>query len=180
MDQSQEYQPGIHLSEENERPAFKITDDCKAQWAIRKIREAEQSKEMWAYHYQEQLRKLQESLDGDIAYLTFLLETYFDTCPKRTTPTQEKYALPDADLIRKTMTPTYKYDDQQLVEYLKNAGRQNMIKTVEKPMWADFKPFTRVVDGTLVDTETGEIVSAVMVTENPPVFQVKLKDGRVK
>jgi hypothetical protein len=170
--------PGIEVlqPEESTKPTFKITDDGKAQWAIRKIREAEQAKAMWTRHYQDQLRKLQDSLNGDIAYFTRLLEDYFDTCPQHVTKTQAKYKLPDAELIRKAVQPTYICDDDVLVAFLKASKRDTFIKVIEKPDWAEYKKAITLVNGQAVDAETGEIVQGVMVQQNPPVFQVKLKE----
>ena len=164
------------LLSEEDRPSFRITDDGKAQWAVRKIREAEKNKALFERHYQEQLRKVQESLDRDITYFTRLLEDYFDTCPQHVTKTQAKYQLPDAELIRKAVPPTYVRDDDALLAFLKAANRTAFVKVVEKPDWAEYKKAITMVDGQVADLETGEIVQGVTVQQSPPVFLVKLKE----
>ena len=176
MEQAQtDYMESL-LSEDSDRPSFQITDDGKAQWAVRKIREADKNKALFERHYQEQLRKVQEGLDRDIAYFTRLLEDYFDTCPQHVTKTQAKYQLPDAELIRKAVPPTYVRDDDALVAFLKASNRTAFVKVVEKPDWAEYKKAIALVDGQVADAETGEIVQGVTVQPNPPVFLVKLKE----
>lgn len=164
------------LENDDSRPSFQITDDGKAQWAVRKIREAEKNKALFERHYQDQLLKLHESLDRDIAYFTRLLEGYFDSCPQHVTKTQAKYQLPDAELIRKSVPPTYVQDDEALVAFLKASSRTAYVKVVEKPNWAEYKKAIVLVGGKVVDAETGEIVQGVTVQPNPPVFLVKLKE----
>lgn len=164
------------LLEDEAHSSFKITDDGKAQWAVQKIREAQKKKALFESHYQEQLRKVQEGLDRDIAYFTRLLEDYFDTCPQHVTKTQAKYQLPDAELIRKAVPSTYVRDDDVLLAFLKASNRTAYVKVVEKPDWAEYKKAIVLVNDQVADTETGEIVQGVMVQQNPPVFLVKLKE----
>ena len=65
-----------------------------------------------------------------------------------------------------------KQDDAQLVQYLKDSGQLEFIKTEEKPKWGDFKKRLEIVSGSVVDKETGEIVEAVQIIEKPDSFSV--------
>ena len=65
-----------------------------------------------------------------------------------------------------------KQDDEKLVQFLKDSGQLEFIKTEEKPRWGDFKKRLEIIGGSVVDKETGEIVEAVQIIEKPDTFTV--------
>jgi len=163
-----------------EKESFAITDDQKAMWAIRKIKEAEADAKTLLDHYEEQTRKVAESLMHTREYFETLLADYFAAVPHRATKTQESYALPGATLVKKYPGPTFTRDDNTFLAFLKASGRDDCIKTIpatEKPAWDKYKPLTTVVDGVLVEKETGEVVQGVTVTQNPAKFEVKIEEA---
>jgi len=79
---------------------FRIQNDQQAEWAIGKIKEAEQERDKFLAHYEEQAKKVSEDANGKIIYFTGLLAEYFRTVPRRTTKTGiEKYKLPSGEMI---------------------------------------------------------------------------------
>ena len=65
-------------------------------------------------------------------------------------------------------------DDVKLLEYFKKNNMSNYIKTKETPAWSEFKNNLSIVDGKVIDTNTGEIVDVVKVEEVPGSFDVKI------
>ena len=161
---------------QEEYQGFQITDDAKAEWAVRKIKEAQADTAKWAEHFAAQLEKVKAANQSTIDYMTGKLAQYFATVPHKDSKTQSKYELPSATLIRKQQQPQYSCDDSELLAYLDGSGHADYVKTVRSPDWAAFKKITTVQDGALVDTETGEIVRGVTVVERPDVFDVKIKE----
>lgn len=164
----------------NEATGFIVDNDQKAMWCVNKIKEAQQEANALLKHYEEQGQKVREQLDRDVQHFQSLLFPYFQTVPRHRTATLEKYVLPGATLVLKKQGPEYKPDADKLLAYLKASGRTGCIKVIpatEKPSWADYKPFTQIVGGKLVDKETGEVVDAVEVVSRPDAFEVKI-DGQ--
>jgi hypothetical protein len=163
----------------SEHTGFTVTDDMKAAWCVQKIAQAQREADALLKHYEEQAQKVREQRDSTIQYFQGLLFPYFQMVPHKATKTQESYAMPGATLVLKHQDPEFKPDADKLLAHLKASGRTGCIKTVpatEKPSWADYKPFTQVVGGKLVDKDTGEVVEAVEVVTRPDKFEVNI-DG---
>ena len=105
-------------------------------------------------------------------FLTGKLAEYFETVPHKTTKTKASYRLLSGTLTRKFGGTTMKQDDEKLVQFLKDSGQLEFIKTEEKPRWGDFKKRLEIMGGSVVDKETGEIVEGVTVETKPDTFTV--------
>ena len=157
---------------------FEVTDDQKALWCVHKIAEAQREAAALLKHYDEQAKKVNDQLQATTEFFQAKLYPYFTTLPLKETKTQKSYALPGAKLVLKKQGPTYTRDEDALLAFLKASGRTDCIKTIpatEKPAWDKYKPFTTVYNGTLIDTETGEVVAGITVTQNPDRFEVKIE-----
>ena len=164
------------MSEQQQTP-WRITDDRSAEWAISQIRQANDDTAKWESHFAQQLEKIKAANQETIDYMTAQLEAYFDSVPHKATKTQESYQLPGAKLVRKQQAPEFVKDDAALVAYLKRAA-PDCVEIVEKPRWGEYKKRCSLVDGAVVDLETGEIVEGVTATERPPVFVVSVKEEK--
>lgn len=162
------------MSEQHAAP-WEITDDHSAEWAIEQIRQAQADTTKWEEHFSRQLDKIRQSNQDTVDFMTAKLEAYFDTVPHKKAATQESYQLPGAKLVRKTPSPEFKRDDAALVAYLKTSAPE-CVEIVEKPRWGEYKKRCRVVDGAVIDAETGEIVAGVTAEVRPPVFVVTVKE----
>ena len=160
---------------EQQQIQWHITDDRSAEWAISQIRQANDDTAKWEAHFACQLEKIKAANQETIDFMTAQLEAYFDSVPHKATKTQESYQLPSAKLVRKQQAPEYVKDDAALVAYLKQAAPE-CVETVEKPRWGEYKKRCSIVDGAVVDMETGEVVEGVPATERPPVFVVSVKE----
>lgn len=159
------------------RESWEIHDDKAAEWAVKQISNARADTERWRAHFAEQLRRIEDANEQTVVYMTAQLERYFDTLPHKSTKTQESYQLPGAKLVRKTPAPQYVVDNDRLVEHLRTAA-PDLIETVCKPRWGEYKKRCQVIGGELVDKETGEMVEGVTVVERDAVFTVEVKtDG---
>ncbi|WP_102411372.1 host-nuclease inhibitor Gam family protein [Beduinella massiliensis] len=151
---------------------FSITDDLSADWAARKIAEKRRDLERLRAHYDAQLRAAEEATERECAYFERLLYDYFTTCPAKCTKTQASYALPSAKLVLKAPSLQFERDEDKLLAYLK-ANHPEMVKTVDKAAWADFKKLVKPLeDGACVDSETGEVVDGLKAGMSSEKFEV--------
>ncbi len=164
---------------EGPRPAWRITDDGCADWACRKIAEEKAELDRIRELAEAQIQKIEEKLaaaerryENGTRFLTGKLAEYFETVPHKATKTKESYRLLSGTLTRKYGGAQMKQDDAQLVQYLKDSGQLEFIKTEEKPKWGEFKKRLEIMGGSVVDKETGEIVEAVQIIEKPDTFSV--------
>lgn len=160
---------------EQQQNQWHITDDKSAEWAISQIRQANDDTAKWEDHFARQLEKIKAANQETIDFMTAQLEIYFDSVPHKASKTQESYQLPSAKLVRKQQSPEFVRDDAALVVYLKQAAPE-CVETIENPRWGEYKKRCSLVDGAVVDMETGEVVEGVKATERPPVFVVSLKE----
>lgn len=166
-------------AEDGPRPAWRITDDGCADWACRKIAEerAELARirelaEAQIARIEEKLAAAERRCENGTRFLTSKLAEYFETVPHKTTKTKASYRLLSGTLTRKFGGQQMKQDDTALVQFLKASGNLEFIKTEEKPMWGDYKKRLKIVGGSVVDAETGEIVEGVQLIEKPDTFSV--------
>ena len=158
--------------ETTEQQGFAITDDLKADWAARKISEKRRELDRLKAHYEAQLRAAQEATERECSFFERLLYDYFARCPAKRTKTQASYALPSAKLVLKAPSLQYERDEDKLLAYLKT-NHPEMVKTVEKPAWVDFKKLVKPLDdGTCVDGETGEVVDGLKAGMSGERFEV--------
>lgn len=152
------------ITPEEAAESFRISDDQKAEWALKKIKEAKEELAKWEAFYNQKLEAIRKDTQNTIDYMTFLLQQYFDTQEHRVTKTGiEKYALPSGELIRKPGGIDYESNDEALLAWCEK-NLPAAIKVTRKTGWADVKNYIK---------ETGEIPDGVTVVETDPVFQVK-------
>lgn len=166
-------------AEDAPRPAWRITDDGCADWACRKIAEEKAELDRIRELADAQIQKIEEKVaaaerrfQNGTRFLAGKLAEYFETVPHKTTKTKASYRLLSGTLTRKFGGTTMKQDDEKLVQFLKNSGQLEFIKTEEKPKWGDFKKRLEIMGGSVVDKETGEIVEGVTVETKPDTFTV--------
>ena len=169
----------LEETEDAPRPAWRITDDGCADWACRKIAEekAELTRirelaEAQIARIEEKVAAAERRFENGTRFLTSKLAEYFETVPHKTTKTKASYRLLSGTLTRKFGGTTMKQDDEKLVQFLKDSGQLEFIKTEEKPRWGDFKKRLEIMGGSVVDKETGEIVEGVTVETKPDTFTV--------
>lgn len=158
---------------QNELESFVIDTDAKAEWALKKIKEARADRDRWIEWYSDKIREITEQTDFDTANLERMLAEYFETVPHKKTKTQESYKLPGGKLVLKTQNPEYKRDDKTVIEWAKSSGFGQYVKTKEELAWSELKADTAVFDGHIV-TEDGEIVPGIEVVNREAKFSVEV------
>lgn len=166
------------LEEEEEQEAqFDVTDDEKAEWCLRKIREHQTEIEKWKAHYKKLSDGIEFELNGKIERLKVLLNKYFEMQQGagfvKATKTQSSYSLPTGKLVMKHQEPAYETNDEELVPWLEKAAPE-YVKVKKSADWAALKK-TLARYGEQMITEDGEVVPGVKVTPRPDIFKVEVK-----
>ncbi len=165
-----------------EKKAFVIDDDNKADWAIRKIDEEKQELNRIRELADEQTARIEQKVEAAerrfnqrTSYLRSLLGSYFMQVPHRRTKTQESYRLLSGSLVLKLPKVKPVYEEDELVEYLKENGMPDYIKTEEKARWGEFKKLLDLSAGVYpVIKDTGEVVDCIRIEETPAEFKVEV------
>lgn len=174
--------PGDADPDEEQAPQrWSITDDGCADWALKKIKtERDELDRITALAEQEiarlkeQVEKAQRRYEQNTAFLTSMLEQFFDTVEhKRTKTGTESYRLLHGQLVRKPGGFKPEPDHEKLVAWLRQNGYENLVKVEESARWGDLKKQITFTGTIATITETGEIVEGVNVTETAPTFSVK-------
>ena len=165
---------------EIERNEWKITDDGAAEWALEKIKEAEQERdrlidlaELKVCEIIERERKIREQCDSETAFLRGKLAEYFATVPHKSTKTTESYKLLTGTLKIKKGGAVMKPDEERLTEYLFQHFPE-YVKVVQKPAWGEYKKRLTITDAGVVDTATGEVVDCIAIEQKPDEFIVEV------
>ena len=174
--------PGDADPDEEQAPQrWSITDDGCADWALKKIKtERDELDRITALAEQEiarlkeQVEKAQRRYEQNTAFLTSMLEQFFDTVEHKKTKTgTESYRLLHGQLVRKPGGFKPEPDHEKLVAWLRQNGYENLVKVEESARWGDLKKQITFTGTIATITETGEIVEGVNVTETAPAFSVK-------
>jgi len=165
--------------ERGEKEPFRVDNDSKADWALRRIAadraEADRliaiaSEEI--ERYQALVRSIHERYERKTDYLKVQLESYFDTVPQKTTKTTAKYPLLSGTLVRKKGGTDYRRDNRTLVDWLEE-NDPDYIKTTKEPRWSELKAQLTFADGIAI-APSGEIVPGVTVVQKPDTFVIEL------
>lgn len=165
-----------------EKKAFVIDDDNKADWAIRKIDEEKQEFNRIRELAEEQTARIEQKVEAAerrfnqrTSYPRSLLGSYFMQVPHRKTKTQESYRLLSGSLVLKLPKVKPVYEEDELVKYLKESGMPDYIKTEEKARWGELKKLLDLSQGKHpVIKDTGELVECIRVEETPAEFKVEV------
>lgn len=161
---------------------FVIDNDELAEWALKKIKEAEEEHDrLMALVAKERVAldakadKLDQALERDTAFLKFALSDYMRTVKCKATKTQESYQLLTGKLIRKKASVDYNVNNDALVGWLRENKHDDLVSVTVKPRWGDIKKLL-VADpesGAVVIGETGEVIDGVTAVEKPETFSIK-------
>ena len=167
-----------HINTE-EKDVWEITDDQSAEWALKKIAEANEEAEKWREFYEHKIVDAATKSANTIEFFKAKLRQYFEKVPHHQTKTQESYELPSGKLVLKAQGPEYIRDDDVLICWAK-VDHPELIKQtmVEKFDWSTMKKsiatdYVINSDGHAINTSTGEIVPGLTVNEREPKFTIE-------
>lgn len=106
------------------------------------------------------------------------LRVLFDQVPHKETKTQAKVTLLSGDVVVKKPTLEFDYDKKVLLENAESTGLTEYIKIKEVKDfdWTGFKSKLEIQeDGSIVNTETGEVVEIEGLSVLPKAEQVVIK-----
>ena len=167
-----------------EPKAYEIRDDIEAERALQKIDEINareqrivETSRKWIKYYEDVIQDYTDKCSRERDYYLGPLRAYFEGLgpkAKRRGKTQETYDLPSGVLRLKYPAPKYVRDDERLLAWLKEQGKEEYIKTkvTETPDWASLKLTTTIHDGQVVNDD-GQVVEGVKAEEQPPKFEVE-------
>ena len=153
-----------------------VMDDLYAEYLLSRIRKANENYERMKDWYARMLEKIEKKRSQIVEWAESGLRAYFETVPRKRSRTQQSYELPGGKLVLKRQEPEYDRQDEEIVRWLRDSGKQNLIRVKESPDWGTLKKELKVSpDGRSLVTEDGEIVPGIRVTQRDDRFVVSLK-----
>ena len=156
---------------EEQQDGFKIDSDSKAEWAVKRIKEAEREQNRLLALVDEERAELDvrekeildnyaKKTDGLKAMLEEYLRAQYAKEEARETNTQITYQLLSGKLVYKKSGLELKQNADVLVNWCKE-HLPDAVKVTYTPKWAEIKKNIKVVDGVPVYAPTGEGVDGV-------------------
>ena len=156
---------------EEQQEGFKIDSDSKAEWAVKRIKEAEREQNRLLALVDEERAELDvrekeildnyaRKTDGLKALLEEYLRAQYAKEEARETNTQITYQLLSGKLVYKKSGLELKQNADVLVNWCKE-HLPDAVKVTYTPKWAEIKKNIKVVDGVPVYAPTGEVVDGV-------------------
>ena len=167
---------------EEQQEGFKIDSDSKAEWAVKRIKEAEREQNRLLALVDEERAELDvrekeildnyaKKTDGLKALLEEYLRAQYAKEEARETNTQITYQLLSGKLVYKKSGMELKQNADVLVNWCKE-HLPDAVKVTYTPKWAEIKKNIKVVDGVPVYAPTGEVVDGVEETYVASKFNV--------
>lgn len=156
---------------EEQQDGFKIDSDSKAEWAVKRIKEAEREQNRLLALVDEERAELDvrekeildnyaKKTDGLKALLEEYLRAQYAKEEARETNTQITYQLLSGKLVYKKSGLELKHNKDVLLNWCKE-HLPDAVKVTYEPKWAEIKKNIKVVDGIPVYAPTGEVVDGV-------------------
>ncbi|GEN87212.1 host-nuclease inhibitor Gam family protein [Oceanobacillus sojae] len=170
----------LEEQEQTERETFVVDTDEKANWALRKIKQAQQKQEEASALAADEQEKIEawyqsekEKAQRDIDYFQGLL-AYYAIKKREEDPKFKSQKLPNGRIKFVKKQPKLNYDDKAIVEYLKNNERTDLIRVKEEPSISDIKKEFVINEDKLIDPDTGEVIDGVTVEHLEDEFKVEV------
>lgn len=163
------------IMEPETEESFVIDNDQLADWAVRKIAEADAELEKMDAWYKTQLQIAHDRHDKEVSFFASRLQKYMDLVPVKDTKTTRKYALPSGELVLSKEKQDFSAVDTDALLGWCQENDPALVSVVMKPAWADIKKRLTMTDSGVVDQETGMIVEGVELITKPAEFKVKVK-----
>jgi len=166
--------------EETEKESFAVTDDSKANWALRKIGQLNDQINDNNALAQSEIDKIEQwnkevnvSAGNSIDYFQSLLAQYAAD-KKAEDPKFKSLKLPNGNFGFRKRQPKWNYDNDKVVQALERAEMTDLIRVKKEPAKADIKKAFSVNDGQVINPLTGEVIEGITIEEQPDRFNVKV------
>ena len=161
--------------EEEQDQGFVITNDQVADWAVRKIVEADKELERMEAWYALQLQQVRDKHEKTVSFFNARLAEYLNKVPAKETKTTVKYALASGDMVLTKEKPDFESVDEEKLLGWCQMNAPELVKVTMKPSWGEVKKRLVVSGDSVVDKDTGVIVEGVESVVKPASFKVRLK-----
>lgn len=149
---------------------WRIDSDDAANWALRRIAQAEQSirkREEFVHREIDRLIHWKEKADEAdrrvIEYFSAHLRTYFEQL-RESGLNRNSYRLPAGTIGTRKTPAKFIRDTERLVEWAEKTD-PSLVRVKKEPDWAAVRKRLVVNNNTVVDSVTGEVVPGVVVAE---------------
>lgn len=172
----------VHLEKEtNTGDRFVIDSEDKANWALRKIAEHEGHLNNANELAQKEIDKIEnwfkqikEQKQNQIEHLQSMLAEYAIK-QREKDPKFKSLKLPNGRFGFRKRPDKWNYDDEKLLESLKQSEMTDLIKVEEKVNKRDLRKVLEVVNGKVLNPETGEFIDGVSIEEQGESFNVAVE-----
>lgn len=173
-------------SDENKNEAhskdFEIDSDTKAEWAIRKVKEAQDEHdrlmalvEAEEERLKERRKQIDDKLNSDTSYLKWLLAMYMNSVKCKETKTQKSYQLLSGKLVYKYGGIDYQKDEEKLLAWV-GLNRPEFVKVKSSVDWAGLKKELTVTEAGEVVTADGELLDFITTERKPNSMDIKFSE----
>lgn len=170
--------------QDNENNGFKVDDDSKASWCLRKIKKMkkkQQDNEELAQDIIERLREEikdveswlkgeNDKIQNNIDFLEGKLREYAFNL-REEDPDLKTYSLPYGKLKFRKRRPKWKYDEDKLLDFVENNFTE-ALKIKKKVSKRTLKKKAETAGDKAVLKDTGEIIEGVTIEKRPEKFKV--------
>lgn len=162
---------------------FGIDSEGAANWALRKIKTLKQEKEANEKLAREEIEKINqwlkqenEVIDNSIAHFEALLREYALKIELDKRKDKRSIKLPHGTIGFRKPQPKWNYDEEKAVKALERAGLNELLNVKVTPKKSDIKKRLEVVNGKVINPETGEVIEGITVEEQPDTFSVRVDE----
>lgn len=169
-----------------DKERFKVNDDHKANWALKKIRELKEVKQKKEEFAQKEIDEVKSwladetsKLDDKISYFEGLLTQYALELKAQDKKLKTK-SLPAGKLQFRKQVPKWKYDKDKLLKSVQDAGLKELIKVKKSVDKRKLKQKIEVISSPKSNVciamvaDTGEILEGIEVVERDEKFKIKV------
>lgn len=156
------------LEDEQQREAFRITDDSGATWAMRRLAQLERQAETYNQIHEREIERIEQwlsqvkaPLERNASYFRSLLADYARR--ERLENNRKTITLPHGKVATRPATDKWEIDAEQLLAFLKDSELTDLIKVKEEPSLSALKQYLTVTDDLKVLTPAGEIVPHIRI-----------------
>src|SRR5690625_2727835 len=161
-----------HIAEEvNADDRFIIDSDDKADWALRKIKEAENEIEKVEYFAESQVRQVENWKEKEtdkhhesIDYFQSLLAEYLQN-KRKEDPKLKSITLPTGNVGFRKRQPKWVYNDNVLLKALESENMNDLIRIEKKLDKRSSRKAFKVADNKAINPETGEVIEGIQIVD---------------
>jgi len=181
VSRANEIKAKVQAKDKKDSDPFKVTNNSSASWTLKmltslnkQLDEVQKTADKERANIQEWEDNEKERIETSISYFESLIEKYYS---KKLKEEGEDFKIntPHGKVSTRKGRDKWKYNDEQkIVDWLKENKYHDFYKIQEKLKKREFKQNFEVVEGKVVDTNTGEIVDGVEVEDGEVKMIIKL------